>query len=126
MDRKYLIAALLYAVTGMCYGIYMAASKDHSFHPAHAHILLVGFVTSFIYAVIHKLWISAANAKLVMTQFGLHHIGTVLMGTGLTLLFAGTYPEASLGPLLGISSIVVLVAMVLMLVMCLQSSKSTS
>lgn len=123
MDRKYLIAALLYAVVGMCYGIFMAASKDHSFHAVHAHILLLGFVTSFIYGVIHKLWLDIQNQALVLAQFILHHVGTVLMGVGLTLLFAGVYPEESLGPVLGLSSLLALLGAILMLFMCFKSKK---
>ncbi|WMW80745.1 hypothetical protein RF679_00355 [Undibacterium cyanobacteriorum] len=126
MDRKFLVAALLYAVAGMCYGIYMAASKDHSLHPAHAHILLLGFVTSFIYGVIHKLWLGVTAGKLATVQFALHNVGTVVMGVALTLLLAQKLPEETLGPILGLSSVLVLISAVLMLVMCLKSAKSST
>jgi len=52
LDRRFLVCGLAYAIFGMCVGIYMAASKDHSEFVAHAHILLVGFVVSFITAMI--------------------------------------------------------------------------
>lgn len=121
IDRKYLIAALGYAIAGMCYGIYMAASKNHSLHVAHAHILLVGFVTSFVYGVTHKLWLGQSSGRVGLIQFFLHHIGTVVMVVGLTLLYSHTYPEAVLGPILGMSSIAVLLAALHMLYMTVRS-----
>ena len=48
MDRKFVISALCYALLGMVLGIHMAASKDHGQFVTHAHIMLVGFVVSFI------------------------------------------------------------------------------
>jgi hypothetical protein len=65
-DRQYLIWALSYGAAGMALGIYMAASHDHGEFVTHAHIMLVGFVTSLIYAVIHRLWLTAVLLMLVM------------------------------------------------------------
>ena len=52
IDRKFLLCGFAYAIAGMGLGIYMAASKNHALFIAHAHILLVGFVLSFIYALV--------------------------------------------------------------------------
>lgn len=121
IDRKYLFAALSYVIVGMGFGIYMAASQDHRLHAAHAHILLVGFVTSFIYAVTHKLWLGQSSARVGLVQFVLHHIGTVVMAVGLTLLFGGFYPESVVGPVLGMASITVLLAAVIMFYLCVRA-----
>lgn len=115
VERKHVVMAMIYAVVGMCYGVIMAASKDHTLHVAHAHILLVGFVASFIYGVMYKLWLSGCNERLASAQFWLHHVGTVVMGAGLTLLYGGVYPEDVVGPVLGVSSIAVLISAVVML-----------
>ena len=51
MDKKYITTALGYAIIGMMLGIYMAASKDHGHMVTHAHIMMIGFVVSFIYGL---------------------------------------------------------------------------
>lgn len=56
-DRKYLAWALSYAAIGICLGIFMAASHNYAQREAHSHTLLVSFVLSLGYGVIHKLWI---------------------------------------------------------------------
>ena len=72
MDRKFVISALCYAMLGMLLGIYMAATQDHGQFVTHAHIMLVGFVVSFIYALCHKLWLDGPNRRLAQIQFYLH------------------------------------------------------
>jgi membrane protein DedA with SNARE-associated domain len=125
-DRKYLLSALGFAVIGMTLGIIMAASHDHVQHVTHAHILLIGFVVSMMYAVIHKLWLRPQQGVIARTQFILHHLGAVGMSIGLFLLFSQTVPEEKLVPLLSGASLAVLVAMILMLVMVLKAKPEVS
>jgi len=116
-DRKYLVFSLAYIVIGMALGLYMGASQNHGQLVTHAHILLVGFVVSFIYAIIHKLWLPAPARGLAYAQFVLHQLGAVAMFVALFGMFAGFGTEDSLGPLLGIASAAVLAGAALMAVM---------
>ena len=120
-DRAYLIWALSYAAAGMSLGIFMAESHNHGQFVTHAHILLVGFVTSLIYAVIHKLWLTPAPGVLATVQFILHQAGALAMFAGLLLLYGGVAPDSRLGPLLGPASLSVILGMLLMLVMVVRS-----
>lgn len=120
-DRKFLLCAFVYAVLGMSLGVYMGASKIHVQFVTHAHILLVGFVVSFIYALVHKLWLSGVPGALSTAQFYLHQLAALVMLIGLFLLFGGFAPEETIGPILGMSSIGVLAAALLMLWMILKS-----
>lgn len=120
IDKQYLASALAYATLGMALGVYMGASQHHEQHVTHAHILLVGFVTSFIYGVVHKLWPIRRYATLAKAQFIVHHAGALLMFAGLFLLFGGFVPETRIGPVLGIASVVVLIGVLLMLWMVLK------
>lgn len=120
-DRKYLIWALGYAAAGMGLGIYMAASRNHGEFVTHAHILLVGFVTSLIYAVIHRLWLSAPSSALATIQFVLHQAGCLAMFAGLLLLYGRAASEDQLSPLLGPAAVAVILGVLLMLVMVLQA-----
>ncbi|MFC5435291.1 TonB-dependent receptor [Rhodanobacter umsongensis] len=114
LDRRFLLCGFAYAIAGMGLGIYMAASHNHTLFVAHAHILLVGFVVSFIYALVHKLWLVGAPARLAVLQFYLHQLATLGLTVGLVLLYAGVFPESTLAPLLGPMSVGVLIAVVLM------------
>lgn len=114
IDRKFLLCGMTFAIAGLCLGIYMAASRNHSEMPTHAHIMLVGFVFSFIYATIHRLWLPGITGRLRWIQFGLHQLGALLLAVGLFLLFSGRGTEDTLEPFLGTGAFSVLLAMILM------------
>jgi hypothetical protein len=120
-DRKYLIWALGYATAGMALGIYMGVSGNHGQFVTHTHIMLVGFVTSLIYAVIHRLWLPAPARALATIQFVLHQAGALAMFTGLLIIYGHASSEAGIGPLMGLASGAVILAMLLMLVMVLRA-----
>jgi hypothetical protein len=120
-DRKYLIWALVYAIAGMGLGIYMAASHQHTQHVTHAHLLLLGFVASLVYGVIHKLWLDVQGRWMGIAQLVAHQVGVLAMCGGLFLLYGGFASGAALEPILGAASIAVLLGAVLMLRMVLTS-----
>jgi len=125
LDRRFLIWALGYAAVGMSLGLYMAASQNHGELVAHTHILLVGFVLSLIYGIIHKLWLDKPNRALANTQFVIHQAAAAGVSVGLFLLYGGILPESTLGPLLGIASAGVLLGMILMLYMVMRVGRGT-
>lgn len=125
-DRKYLVWALGYAVVGMGVGIYMAASHDHSELVAHAHILLVGFVVSFVYGLIHRLWLQRPRRTIALTQFVLHQAAAVVLLGSLLLLYGNAAPLTVQEPLLGVASIGILAAMLLMIFMVLRYRPATA
>jgi len=121
-DRKYLVWAIGYLVTGMCLGIFMAASHNHAQFVTHAHINLIGFVLSFSYGMIHKLWLERPNPIIARTQFIVHQAAAVTISIGLFLLYGNIVPDAQLDPILAIAAITVLVGALLMLYMILVTS----
>lgn len=125
VDRLHLLAALAYAMVGLGLGIYMAASHDHAQAVAHAHLLLVGFLLTFAYAVIGRLWLQGAAVILRRVQFVGHHLGVVGLITGLLLLYGSGPSRSALEPLLGASSILVMLALILMSVLVLKSGLFT-
>ena len=100
----------------------MGASHNHGQMVTHAHILLVGFVVSFLYGLVHKLWLHQPSRGLANAQFLLHQFGAILMFVGLFMLYGGFVPEPTIGPVLGISSVIVLLAALLMIVLVLKFS----
>ncbi len=126
LDRKFLLCAFGFAIFGMGLGILMAESMNHKLLVAHAHILLVGFVVSFIYGLIHKLWVDAAGKTVASIQFYLHLAAALVMSVGLILLYGGIVPEPTIGPVLGMSSIGVLLGALLMVFMILKSPRANT
>ncbi len=114
MDRIYVTVALIYAMLGMLLGIYMAASHNHAQLVTHAHMLLPGFVVSFVYGLCHRLWLERPSRWLVWLQFGAHQLGVLLMTAGLFLLYGGFVAPERIESVLSVSSLLVLLAMVLM------------
>lgn len=120
-DRTYLIWALCYAAAGMALGIYMGASHNHGQFPTHAHVMLVGFVMSVIYAVIHRLWLTAPSRSLATIQFILHQAGSLVMFAGLFLVYGQMASEDQAARLLVPAVIAVTLGVLLMLVMVLKA-----
>lgn len=124
MDRKFILTSLGYAIVGMVLGIIMAASKNHGQHVTHAHIMLAGSVVSFMYGLCHKLWLNNTESKLAKIQFYMHQFGVAFLSLGLFLLYGQYASEATIEPVLSISSLLVLGGMILMKVLFIKNSKS--
>jgi membrane protein DedA with SNARE-associated domain len=123
LDRRFLIWALSYATVGIVLGIYMAASQNHGEFITHAHILLIGFVLSLVYGIIHKLWLETPSRAVANIQFGVHQAAAITISLGLFLLYGNFVPAPTLDPILGIASAGVLLGMLLMLYMVVKSGK---
>ncbi len=126
LDKKFVVWALSFAAAGMTLGIFMAATQNHSELVTHAHILLVGFVVSFIYGIIHKLWLSQPSKGLANLQFVLHQASAVTMAVGLFLLYGNYVAGPKLEPILSTSALGILLGMLLMLYMVVTSARQKS
>ena len=105
LARWHLLFGLTFAGLGMVLGIYMAISQNHSEMPAHAHVMLLGFVVSVLYALVYRLWLRATGVRLALVQTALHEIGATVLSIGLLLMFGGVMPEAQLEPVLAFGAI---------------------
>ncbi|WP_342129645.1 hypothetical protein [Hydrogenophaga sp. OTU3427] len=106
----WLKAAVVYFVIGVSLGIYMGASHDHTLKPVHAHINLLGWASMALigFYVLH--FGDRLNARLERIQFWLHQVGAVILLITLTLVMLG---NTAIEPVLGITSIVVGVSVLL-------------
>lgn len=123
MDRKFVLSSLGYGIIGLTLGIFMAASKDHGQLVTHAHIMLVGFVLSFIYGLCHKLWLDNSTSKLAIAQFYIHQTGALVLLIGLFLAYGNFVPIDTIDPLLAVASIVVFTGLILMKILFIKASK---
>lgn len=120
LDKRFLVWGLSFAAAGLALGIYMAASNNHAELVTHAHILLIGFLLSLVYGIIHKLWLDKPNRTVANIQFVVHQAAAVTVSVGLFLIFANMVPEPKLAPVLAMASVGVLLAMLLMLYMVMR------
>jgi hypothetical protein len=110
ISNRFLYAAVAFALLGVLGGIYMAASHDHAAAPAHAHLLLLGWVSMAIFGFFYRL-VPHAAGRLAVAQWWLMAIAVPVMAVGITVI---RYGDPGLGePLASASSVAVLAAMVL-------------
>lgn len=81
--------ASVYVLAGMAFGIYMAASQDHSLSPAHAHLNLIGWVTMGMFGIFYHNVPQAAGGTLAKAHFALATAGLWLIVPGIVLALKG-------------------------------------
>ena len=114
--RNFFTLAIVYAVCGMALGIDMGISGDHSQAPAHAHVMLAGWVTSALFSFFYHLFPAAGEKTLATLHFWLSAISGIVLVGSLYFLMAG---NAAMEPVLGIASIFFLLGMILFAVIAL-------
>jgi hypothetical protein len=96
--------ATVFLMVGIAVGLHMGISKDHAAMPAHAHILLLGWVTSALFGGYYALQPLKAGWRLAMAHFVVYLLGMVVMLPALYLKYTG-YPQFE--PALAMGSMVV-------------------
>lgn len=77
------------AIVGMGFGIYMAASGDHTAAPAHAHLNLLGFVGTLIMGLIYRLDAGIDSGMLAKVQIWLWVVCAIVMFPSLAMMLWG-------------------------------------
>ncbi|MCR5855609.1 hypothetical protein [Mesorhizobium sp. J428] len=107
-------SAVVYVTLGMLFGIWMAASHDHTLAPAHGHLNLVGWATMALFGVYYHLVPAAAESPLAKVHFGLATLSVWLMFPGIILAIQGqTELFAVLGAFAALLSMLTFLFMVL-------------
>lgn len=102
--------AVLFVIAGMAMGIGMAATQNHAIMPAHAHLNLLGWVSLFLFGIYYERRPALNASRLAMMQVVLWSAGTVVLTIAVAAIHLG-YTAAD--PVAGISSILVLAAMLM-------------
>jgi hypothetical protein len=114
LPRSFLLTAMVYALAGMGLGIHMGIGQDFAAAPVHAHINLVGWVTMALFGLIHRAYPALGASKLAWPQFWITQVGAILLVVGIARsIFADEHV------IVGIGSILTILAMVLFLAMAL-------
>jgi len=103
ISEYYFRTAILLLLVGIALGLHMSISGNHAVAGAHAHLNLLGWVTSALFGGYFALNPAKAAGRLPMIQYIVYIAGVVVMGISLYLLLSGN-PSAE--PIVAISSTV--------------------
>ena len=87
----FIAAAVIFALAGMGYGMYMAGSQDHLLAGAHAHNNLLGWVTMAIFGLYYRV-VPAAVTGLATIHFWITLLANLIFPFGIALAILGTTP----------------------------------
>ena len=88
--KSFLLAAGIFLLIGMIWGIQMSASGDHSLAPAHGHLNLIGFVAMSIFGIYYAVTPAAAASQLARIHFWVTIAAVVLMAPGIAMAINGS------------------------------------
>ncbi len=108
--KNFFVLAIIYGICGLALGLFMGMSGDHVQMPAHAHIMVAGWLMSAVFAFFYHLFPAARASRLAPVHFWLTAISGIGLVTALAFLLAG---NAALEPLVGMFSLGFFVAMLL-------------
>jgi hypothetical protein len=86
LDRAYISIGLVWVVIGMIYGAWLGASHHNMFANSHAHMNLLGFVTSVLFGILHWAYPAMRASRAAVWQFVLYEIGVVVLIIGKVLV----------------------------------------
>src|SRR5690242_5589677 len=82
-------AAVMLVLVGMLWGIIMAATNDHSTHPGHAHLNLLGWVSLFLFGIFYHLHPEIDRSRAASLQVWIWIVATVILAFGVGLVHSG-------------------------------------
>lgn len=108
--ERYFKVAVLFFLVGLVVGLHMSITNNHAAHAAHAHINLVGWVTSALFGAYYALHPAKAATTLATLQFAVYVIGSVVLCPMLYLLVTG---NPNVEPMVAGGSLLVFLGVVL-------------
>lgn len=118
----YFRTAIVFLIVGLCMGLKMGMSGDHSIIGAHAHANLLGWVTMAIFGGYHALNPEKAERRIATLQYGVYTFGVALMVPALYLMLSG---NAALEPVVGIASLITFAGVLMFAYIIFSSSSAT-
>ncbi|MBA8879506.1 hypothetical protein [Phyllobacterium myrsinacearum] len=110
ISNLYFKTATILFLIGIAMGLHMGISGDHSAYPAHAHLNLLGWVSSAIFGIYYALNPAKAGGRLPLLQYAVYTVGVIVMAVGLYLTLQGS---PAMEALVGIGSFIVLAGVLL-------------
>jgi hypothetical protein len=121
LANLYFRTAILFLIAGICVGIYMSMSGNHAVVGAHAHINLLGWVTSAVFGTYLALNPAKAAGLLPRLQYGIYVLGVIVMSASLYLMLEG---NTALVPVVAAASIITFVGVLLFAVIIFMPART--
>ena len=119
LASRFLRLSVIYALIGIALGIHMAATRDVSQVPTHAHINLLGFVATAIYGFFYRLYPTAEEGWMGKVHFWVSNLAFIALMISVALVHGGV-PEAD--PVAAVFSIVVILGLALFAVIVFKAT----
>lgn len=121
LANLYFRTAIVFLLAGIAIGIHMSISGNHNVIGAHAHINLLGWVTSAIFGGYLALNPAKAAGLLPKLQYGVYVLGVLVMSVSLYMLLNG---NPSVEPVVAISSLVTFAGVLLFAVIIFMPARN--
>ena len=82
IDRIFILTGALFAVLGMCIGLWMVAVNSFVYSKIHAHVNLLGWVTLAIYGIVYRIYPAMKDSPLALTHLVCSVAGVIFMNLG--------------------------------------------
>ena len=93
MGAKWVKCSIVYLIIGIAFGLFMHYTVQLEWGATHAHISVVGWLTTGLIGVIYSVYKDAAKTTLAIWQFWLHSIGLPILLVGMLFVpLLGTIP----------------------------------
>ncbi len=96
--------AIIFLIVGVALGLEMGISEDHSAFPVHAHINLLGWVTTALFGGYYALSPAKAERRIAMVHYVVYVFGLIVMLPALYLKYTGS---SDMEPVLAVGSLIV-------------------
>lgn len=83
MGAKWVKCSIVYLIIGIAFGLFMHYTIQLQWGATHAHINVVGWLTTGLIGVIYSVYKDAAKTTLAIWQFWLHNIGLPILLVGM-------------------------------------------
>ncbi len=114
MGIRFIKIAAVYFLLAVCLGLVMGIIHDFRFASIHAHLNLLGWVSTAIFGLIYSVFPKAAETKLAKSHFWLHNIGVPIMQGALFLMALTGVESYIIGMIIG--SLLVVVGVLLFVI----------
>jgi peptidoglycan/LPS O-acetylase OafA/YrhL len=89
LDRNFILLGLAWVIVGMIFGAWLGASNHLNYGNSHAHINLLGFVTSILFGLLHHAYPALRTSRIAVAQFAVYEVGVALLVIGKVLVDGG-------------------------------------
>lgn len=83
MGARWIKCSIVYLIIGIAFGLFMHYTIQLQWGATHAHINVVGWLTTGLIGVIYSVYQDASKTKLAVWQFWLHNIGLPILMVGM-------------------------------------------